>query len=215
MHTTTFDMPSSNFTGEPTVVADRIDVVEATIRVLQRLDYHEATHNAVAAELGVSLDAVTRHFPSWDGLVIATMERWMSGRQAGIWDVALVRGAVPFLRELVKVNLDEPALTRLQLAILCAASNPSHPGHSYIRQQYMTLFGYVQHALSQDITAGREPATMQPARGAEQLLAIYEGLQVQAMMRNFDLLEAFDRAATRLRHSWAEEYTTPDLGWIL
>lgn len=215
MHTTPFQIPTSNFAGEPALVADRIDVVEATIRVLQRLDYHEATHDEVAAELGVDVDAITRHFPSWDGLVIATMERWMSGRQAAVWDVALSRGAVPFLRELVKVNLAEPALARLQLAILCAASNPNHSGHSYIRQQYMTLFGYIQHALGQDIAAGREPATMQPARGAEQLLAIYEGLQVQAMMRDFDLLEAFDRAATRLRHSWAEEYTTPDLGWIL
>jgi AcrR family transcriptional regulator len=215
MPSTPFLLPTSNFAVEPHLVTDRIAIVEATIRVFQRLDYHEASYAAVAGELESSVDDITAHFPSWDGLVIATMERWMSGRQADVWEVALTRGAVPFLRELVKVNLAEPALTRLQLAILCAASNPNHPGHSFIRKQYMALYGYVQHALAQDITAHREPATMRPERGAEQLLALYEGLQVQAMMRDFDLLEAFDRAATRLRHSWAEEYTTPDLGWIV
>lgn len=215
MHITPFQTPTSNFAGEPALVADRIKIVEATIRVLQRLDYHAATQIDVAAELGVDVDAVTRHFPSWDGLVIATMERWMSGRQAATWDVALTHGAVPFLRELLTVNINEPALSRLQLAILSAASSPDYAGHPYIRHQYLTLLGYVQHALTEDIRAGREPASMEPVHGAEQLLAIYQGFQLQAMMRDFDALDAFDRATARLRRSWPDNDTTPDPAWIL
>lgn len=210
-----FQMPVSNFAVDADSLTCRLAVVDATIRVLRRRGYHEASFDDVALELGAEVTDVTQHFPAWDGLVIATMERWMSGREASLWSVALTDGAISFLRELVKVNVDDPALTRLQFAILAAASNQNHSGHSYIRQQYLTLFEYVQHALTRDIKVGREPQTMQPAQGAEQLLALYEGLQVQALMRSFDLLEAFDRGANRLRHSWAEENTAPDLGWIL
>ena len=46
------------------------------------------------------------------------------------------------------------------------------------------------------------------ARAAEQLIALYEGLQIQAMVRpGMRLLEGFDRAVTRLRAGWAQEFS--------
>ena len=64
--------------------------------------------------------------------------------------------------------------------------------------------------LEKDIHAGREPDTMQPIRGAEQLIALYEGLQLQSMVRpGMDLLDAYDRAVTRMRDGWARTYTPP------
>lgn len=51
---------------------------------------------------------------------------------------------------------------------------------------------------------------MEPARGAEQLIALYEGLQMQSMVRpGMDLLEAYDPAITRLRAGWSQAYVAP------
>jgi hypothetical protein len=69
---------------------------------------------------------------------------------------------------------------------------------------------HVQRTLAHDIEVGREPTTMNPASGAEQLIAMYEGLQLQSMLRpNMNVLESYDRAVTRLRDGWSRTYSPP------
>lgn len=51
---------------------------------------------------------------------------------------------------------------------------------------------------------------MELPRGTEQILATYGWLQQQSMVRpEMDLLESFDRAATRPRENWSREYVPP------
>lgn len=46
--------------------------------------------------------------------------------------------------------------------------------------------------------------------GAEQLIAVYEGLQMQSLLRpHLDLLASYDRAVARLRDGWASSRSLP------
>jgi hypothetical protein len=63
----------------------------------------------------------------------------------------------------------------------------------------------VERSLTRDVALRREPTALDPHLGAEQLVAVYEGLQLQSLMRpEMDLLDAFDRTVERLRIGWAE-----------
>jgi hypothetical protein len=90
------------------------------------------------------------------------------------------------------------------------AASSDHPLSKWLSTQFTDFYDLIEATLAHDIQVGREPSTMEPSRGAEQLIAIYEGLQIQSLLRpNMDLVEAYDRAVTRLRRGWADEYQPP------
>jgi hypothetical protein len=96
---------------------------------------------------------------------------------------------------------------------------------TYLRSRYQLFYAQIKRGLEHDIAVGRAPHTMDPRRGAEQLIALYEGLQLQALLRSdLDLVPAFDRAVARLERGWMERYepqaarrlsTWSDGGWEL
>ncbi|GAA4681042.1 TetR/AcrR family transcriptional regulator [Frondihabitans cladoniiphilus] len=202
--------PSSPLGG----VEVRIAVVEAAIRVFRRHALHEASPQLVAVEAGLPLAEVTGQFPSWNGLILAAIDRWNVKRMQPIMPLAAKYGTVVFLRGIVQANVDDPDLMRLLTAVINIAATPGHPMSAPLQSDWRDFHQLVQRNLARDIELGREPATMEPARGAEQLIALYEGLQLQALVRrDMDLLDSYDRAVTRLRHGWTRSYKAPT--WTL
>ena len=153
----------------------RGEAIIGMITALRSRPLHEVTPEVVAAAAGVDLDVVARTFPSWDGLLLATIGRWNEERTVPLMALAEQHGTIRFLRAIVA----DPSLMRFLTATLNIAASP-------------------------------EPGTMEPARGSEQLLATSEELQLQSMVRpEMDLLEAFDRAVTRLREGWSRAFVPP------
>lgn len=58
----------------------RGEVIHGMITALRSRPLHEVTPEVVAAAAGVDTDVVDRTFPSWDGLLLATIDRWNEER---------------------------------------------------------------------------------------------------------------------------------------
>lgn len=188
----------------------RATVVEGMVLALRSRPLHEVTPAVVAASAAVSVEVVDNTFPSWDGLLLATIDRWNDQRTAPLMPLAEQYGTVPFLRAIVTANVADPSLMRFLTAMLNIAASPEHQLAPMLHVRWRRFHAFVQHSLERDVALGREPRTMEPARGSEQLLATYEGLQLQSMVRpEMDLLESFDRAVTRLREGWTRAYVAP------
>ncbi|MGL3199573.1 MULTISPECIES: TetR family transcriptional regulator C-terminal domain-containing protein [Curtobacterium] len=185
----------------------RITIVGATVDLLRDVPFHEARPEQVAERMGITVAELELHFPSWDGLVLAAVDRWNGGRMEEVTAEVGDAATVDFLRAIVASNAEDPALMRLLVALLSVAGNPSHPMATYLRSRYQLFFSQIKRGLERDIATGRAPHTMDPRRGAEQLIALYEGLQLQALLRaDMDLVQAFDRAVARLEAGWMERY---------
>jgi AcrR family transcriptional regulator len=203
----------------------RITIVGATVDLLHDVPFHEARPDAVAERLDIPVETLRQHFPSWDGLVLAALDRWNGGRMDEVTREVGNGSTVQLLRAIVASNAEDPALTRLLVALLSVAGNPAHPMSTYLRSRYQLFFAQIKRGLEHDVAVGRAPHTMEPRRGAEQLIALYEGLQLQALLRSeLDLVAAFDRAVARLERGWMERYepqaarrlsTWSDDGWDL
>jgi AcrR family transcriptional regulator len=210
-------MSSSTLDRLPDVVGDLRGgadvgntIVEAAIVLYRRRPFHEVTLELVAEEAGLGLGAIRERFPSGDDLVLAVIQAWNAQRMEPILPIATSYGAVAFLRAIVLANMHDGALMRLLTAVVNVAATPGHPIAPLVQRQWVQFHATVQRALAADVAAGREPATMEPSRGAEQLIAMYEGLQLQSMVRpHMDPLEAYDRAVTRLRDGWTHQYAPP------
>ncbi|WIE75730.1 TetR/AcrR family transcriptional regulator [Curtobacterium sp. MCSS17_007] len=167
-------------------------------------DFHAVGPEEVARSAGVTVDELHRVFPSWELLVVAVVDRWAGVGREALRGVAEQEGAVAYLRARLDRGQQHPALVRLRVALLSATSTPGHPASGWFRQQYTMLFEDVTLALVRDVVAGREPRGAAPRHAAEQLVALFEGLQLQAMLRDdADLLDGWDRAVARMRAGWS------------
>lgn len=204
------DSALSPQTASASATDARAAIVEATISLCRKRSFHEIRMDLVASEAGMDLPSVLAHFPTLDELVLTTVQTWNAQRMAPIVPIAEQHGSAAFLRAIVSANVDDPALMRLLSALASVAATPGHPMAPQLQQQWVQFHAMVQRALAHDVAVGREPSTMEPSRGAEQLIAMYEGLQLQSMLRpHMDVVEAYDRAVTRLRDGWSRSYTPP------
>jgi AcrR family transcriptional regulator len=197
-------------TAPDQVVDERETVLRSAIALYRERAFHEVTPSLVAERADLHLRTVIELFPTQDVLMTATVDRWYGQRMAPLVALAERFGAAAFLRGIVIANTQDPGLMRLLMATVNLAATPGHPLAPELQRKWVQFHAVVQRALAHDITVGREPSTMEPARGAEQLIAVYEGLQVQWMLRpHMDVLESYDRAVTRLRDGWSRAYTPP------
>lgn len=185
----------------------RIRIVRAVITAFRTQAFHETTFAVVAEIAELPVGTVQGFFPRWDGLVMAAVDRWNAERMQPVIPLMHAHGTVRFLRGIVEQNVHDPSLMRLLTSLLNVAATPNHPMASTLQNEWQKFHALVLQGLTHDILVGREPATMQPERGAEQLIALYEGLQMQSMVRpQMDLLASYDRAVTRLRAGWSHTY---------
>ena len=185
-------------------------IVQAAIAAFRQHPFHEVDVETVAEIGGVDVDEVRARFPEWDHLVTTTIETWNTQRIGPAATVAEEHGAVPFLRALLAANVADPAPMRFLASLVPIAATPGHPLSSFLLQEWVHFHAVVQRTLMADVHAGRETAGLDCARASEQLIAVYEGLQIQALMRpGMRLLEGFDQAVARLRDGWAQISAVP------
>ena len=189
---------------------DRQAVIEAAVDEFRAHAFHQVTMQTVAQRAGLPIERVQAHFATFDDLVLVVVRAWYGERMAPIMPIAEESGAVRFLRAIVVANLADPGLMRLLSALVNVCATEDHPMAPVLQQNWMRFHALVQRTLARDVELGREPDTMEPARGAEQLIALYEGLQLQSMVRPaMNLLVAYDRGVTRLRDGWSQQYVPP------
>ncbi|WIB60322.1 hypothetical protein DEJ13_00415 [Curtobacterium sp. MCLR17_007] len=183
-------------------------IVSAGIFAYRAADFHEVDADAVSLHADVTVEDFRRAYPVWELFIIAVIDRWSSAQQAAFRHIAEQEGAVALVRARLETGLADPALVRLRLALLSAASNPTHAAAGWFRRQYALTFEDLTLALVRDVVLGRESRGVAPRLVAEQLLALYEGLQMQSLLRDdVDLLPGFDRAVARMRVGWRSALT--------
>jgi AcrR family transcriptional regulator len=96
--------------------SNRSNLIEGTLRCLERLPPGRVTARAIAAESGANVASITYHFGSKDELlteaVIAGLDRWLA-------EIAAALG---------KVGSDEPAARFREAAAVIEASREQHAG---------------------------------------------------------------------------------------
>jgi len=111
------------------------------------------------------------------------------------------------MRSIVYTSTQTRPITDTELAQILAVGRDKNTA---LGVTYRRFRQSIRDGLAADVRDGREPATMDPVRGAQQLLALYDGLRLQALLTtDTDLVDAFDRAATRMRRGWSEQYEQP------
>ncbi|MBF4582330.1 BLUF domain-containing protein [Curtobacterium sp. VKM Ac-2865] len=190
--------------------APRTRAVNGAITALHDAGVTRFTLEAAASCAELPVAVVEQFFPTDRALLTATVERWTQAISAPLVPLMAEKGTVAFLHALMAAHAEEPALMELLAYCLASSADPTLDGSDYYRSAYRQFREAINNGLAADVRAGREPATMDPVRGAKQLLALFDGLRLQALLTaDMDVVIEFDRAATRMRRGWSEQYEQP------
>jgi hypothetical protein len=179
-------------------------IVDAGIAAFRAEGHVSVGIDEVARYAGLRVDEVLAVFVGWDLLIIAILDGWVGVSRREGREAAETEGAAAYVRTLLRAAAADPAMVRTRLAFMGAATDENHVARGWYRAQYAQLVQDVALFFTRDIVAKREPRSISPRRAAEQLIALFEGLQVEStMLDSVDLLSAWDDAVGFLRLGWS------------
>ena len=155
--------------------SNRTQLIDGTLRCLERLPAERVTARAIADESGANLASITYHFGSKDDLiteaVVAGLDRWLAEIAAAL------AGAHDYFRamEIVETTRRRHAgLARTFLASLARA-----PHDERVRETLATGFRRTRHAVAAVLSTGTDAAGIDAAGLA---LALFNGLLFQSLV---------------------------------
>ncbi|MGW8432352.1 TetR family transcriptional regulator C-terminal domain-containing protein [Curtobacterium citreum] len=183
-------------------LAERI--VRGAIRAYRLYAFEMVDAVVVADTCGVRPEDVDRLFPSWDGLLLVTYDRWIQLRGTGRSTPATT---VDHVRTTLAEDVADPGLVRLMADVLTIAAADGDFAELF-RKRFEEFVEELTRGLEADVRAGTERLGIPAHQAATQLLAVYEGLQIQMLVRPYlDVLVEYDRSVRTLRLGWREQET--------
>lgn len=183
---------------EEQTVAERL--TRAAIRAYRMYPFTDVDAAVVAEVAGVPVDVVTRAFPSWDALLLVTYDYWTQLR--GSTRRRKPSCAVDHVRMTLAEDIADPGLVRVLAGVINIAGADTSFAELF-RKRYEDYVTQLAVALRRDFDAGVEASVVPAERAATQLLALYEGFQIQLLVRpGLDVLTEWDEAVRGLRAGW-------------
>ena len=181
-------------------LAERI--VRGAIRAYRLHPFDQVDATVVAEVTGVTTETVARVFPTWDALLLVTYDRWtqLRGTRRSVQPTCTIEHVRMTLAE----DVADPGLVRVLAGVVNIAAAESGFAELF-RKRFEEYVGQLTAGLQRDFDAGTERSVVSADVAATQLLALYEGLQIQMLVRpHIDVLVEYDRAVRTLRQGWRE-----------
>lgn len=181
-------------------LAERI--VRGAIRAYRLHPFDQVDAAVVAEVSGITTETVARVFPTWDALLLVTYDRWtqLRGTRRSVQPTCTIEHVRMTLAE----DVADPGLVRVLAGVVNIAAAESGFAELF-RKRFEEYVGQLTAGLQRDFDAGTERSVVSADVAATQLLALYEGLQIQMLVRpHIDVLVEYDRAVRTLRQGWQE-----------
>src|SRR3954451_16102748 len=176
-------MTPKRMTSAPKGVT-REQVVGVAMEEFATRGYRGASLDMIGAKIGVTRQALLHYFPSKVKLLLAVLElreqqdaeRFMQLAAQHGWSFAELFPAI------IGYYTEHPEMTRLYTVLAAEAVDPEHPAHTWFVERYRRIRSQMADGIAVAQATGRISTVMPPEPMATALLALLEGLQLQALL---------------------------------
>jgi AcrR family transcriptional regulator len=182
--------------------SNRANLIEGTLRCVERLPSERVTARAIADESGANLASIAYHFGSKDALVteavIEGLDRWLGEIEAGLREVALREPAVRLSRASEVIEATRRRSTGLAVNFLGALAKAQHDAR--VRELLVEGFRRTRPTIALLLGLGSDQAG-EDAAGL--LHSQFTGLLFQVLLDPGLAIdgERFERALARLANA--------------
>ncbi len=177
-------------------------ILHAANEVFAAQGFHGAALSTIATRVGLSEPGLLHHFPSKEHLLLELLAmRHEHDAERVARALEHHEGFLDALLGLCRENQGTLGLVRL-FAILAAESvDDDHPAHDWMLERYRTLRERFVPRIEAEQREGRIDPTLDARRLAPQLIAMFDGLQVQWLLDPdaVDMAAVFEDFLDRLR----------------
>ncbi|GAB2990803.1 TetR/AcrR family transcriptional regulator [Actinotalea caeni] len=176
-------------------------ILDAALEVFAQSGYRTGSVREIAARVGMSEAGLLHHFPSKSALlaaVLAHRDALAAERVDRDTDDGLV--ALARLVGLARADADRPRVVELYCVISAEATAPDHPAHAFFVDRYARLRARIADSFERVRAAGQLRDGVDPQRAAAQMMAVWDGLQLQWLLDRSSVDVAAELADHVQRH---------------
>jgi AcrR family transcriptional regulator len=177
-------------------------ILHAANEVFAAQGFHKAALSTIAMRVGLSEPGLLHHFPSKEHLLLELLAlRHEHDAERVARALSNHEGFLDALLGLCRENQDTAGLVRLFTILAAESVDDDHPAHDWMVERYRTLRERFATRIEREQRAGRIDATLDARRLAPQLIAMFDGLQVQWLLDpdEVDMAAVFEDFLDRLR----------------
>ena len=177
-------------------------ILHAANDVFAAQGFHGAALSTIATRVGLSDAGLLHHFPSKEHLLLELLElRHEHDAERVATALAEHDGFLDALLGLCRENEARPGLVRLFTILAAESVDDDHPAHDWMVERYRTLRERFARRLGAAQRDGLVAAELDPGRVAPQLIAMFDGLQLQWLLdpAAVDMTAVFEDFRSRLR----------------
>jgi AcrR family transcriptional regulator len=158
----------------------REEILATALRVITENGYHKTTLRGIGRELGAEPSHILYYFDSREHLLREVIERW----DAGSWAETDVDSTdtLALLVAAIRRNVARHGIVHLYLAFAIEAVDADHPAHEFFRQRFDALSDELAALLQAGKDGGLVRADVNPRLAGRMLIALADGLQLQALI---------------------------------
>jgi AcrR family transcriptional regulator len=158
-------------------------IIDAAWEAFASSGYRGTTIASIAERAGLTDAGVLHHFASKEELLLTVLQRRDEQGQARVAEAAAARGSFAgALLELCKQNATSPDMIQLFTVMAAESIDASHPGHELFLARYRRLRRVAVDELRQAQARGEIDPALDPERVAPEILAVFDGLQLQWLL---------------------------------
>ena len=161
----------------------REEILAAADDLFAAQGFRGASLASIASRVGLTEAGVLHHFPSKEHLLLELLElRHERDAERMAFAVKAHPGYFDAILGLCRENQHSPGLVRLFTILAAEGVDADHPAHAWTVERYRHLRELVAGRLREEQAAGRVAAGVDPALVAPQILAMFDGLQLQWLL---------------------------------
>jgi AcrR family transcriptional regulator len=168
---------SSDAIGYATGRATKADIVDAAFHVFAESGYGGTSVREIARRAGINHATLLHHFPKKKLLLQAVLEH---RDELQYIEPSTLDETLALLLGIAVRNEETPGLTKLFTLLAAESADPDHPAHAYFRERLVRLRYKIAHHIELAQTTGQVAADVNPEVAATDIVALWEGLQLQA-----------------------------------
>jgi AcrR family transcriptional regulator len=161
----------------------REEILAAADAAFAKHGFRGASLATISQEVGLSQPGLLHHFPSKEHLLLEVLRyREERGLEYVARTLEEADGYADALLELCAANARTPGLVRLFTVLAAESVDDDHPANEFFRARYRHLRELVSTRFAEEQRAERWPADVDPDTLAVQVLALFDGLQLQWLL---------------------------------
>jgi AcrR family transcriptional regulator len=177
-------------------------ILAAANEVFATRGFRGASLATIAKRVGLSEPGLLHHFSSKEELLLELLKlRDQHDDQRVAEAIEAHVNALDVLLELCRQNADRPGIVRLFTILAAESVDDDHPAHGWFLDRYELRRRQTAEGLAAEQREGRIDAQLDVEAVATQILAMFDGLQIQWLLDpgSVDMVAVFEDFLERLR----------------